>query len=149
MTWMLLNFYSPHSIMNCAMVSFMHDHTEQVTLVPSIGTKDSTFSREDLVSFLISSYFHRYPWGNQSSIVPTQLNALTATKKYNLLHCSCSACHSYKKYNFRDHRHLQVSQFKSSLQSTKRLILRVKGCRRYLVAFQWLGKVCRMRVAIL
>ena len=63
------------------MVSFMHDHTEQVTLVPSIGTKDSTFSREDLVSFLISSYFHRYPWGNQSSIVPTQMNALTATKK--------------------------------------------------------------------
>ena len=43
------------------MVSFMLDHIEQVTLVPSDGTKDSTFSREDLVSFLISSYFHRFP----------------------------------------------------------------------------------------
>ena len=66
------------------MVSFMLDHIEQVTLVPSDGNKDSTFCREDLVSFLTSSYFHRYPWGNQSSIVPTQMNALTATKKITL-----------------------------------------------------------------
>ena len=37
-------------------VEFMLDHIEHVTLVPSDGTKDSTFCREDLVSLLISSF---------------------------------------------------------------------------------------------